>query len=172
MFVPIWAPSEWTGMVSTRPCIALCRHTLKAQLILLWNNSSNNRTDHLQLYDYLLLIFVPLRFGILNNHVWKWVEKIAWKFSFRTQLTQIHSSPALNSSIEQRETNCSVFLTLSLAFFFFFFSSIMLHCRTKFSDYHVVSYFDSPLPKLNASSTRRTTRTNLPPIRKGQMISL
>lgn len=121
MFVPIWAPSEWTGMVSTRPCIALCRHTLKAQVILLWNNSSNNRTDHLQLYDYLLLIFVPLRLGILNNHVWKWVEKIAWKFSFRTQLTQIHSSPALNSSIEQRETNCSVFLTLSLAFFFFFF---------------------------------------------------
>lgn len=155
-------------MVSTWPRIAQCRHTLEAQLILLWNNSSNNRTDHLQLYDYFLLIFVPLRFGRFNNHVWKWVEKTAWKFSFRTQLTQIHSPPALNSSIEQRETNCSAFLTLSP----FFFSSIMLHCRTKFSDYYVVSYFDFPLPKLNTSGTLRTTRTDLPPIRKGQMIPL
>lgn len=54
-----------------------------------------------------------------------------------------------------------------LPFSFFFLSFIMLHCRTKFSDYHAVSHFDYPFPKLNDSGSLRKIRKDLSPALRG-----
>lgn len=69
--------------------------------------------------------------------------------------------------MEQGE-KCSVF-SLTLAFFFFF-PSIMLHCRTKFSDYHAVSYFVCLFPKFDDSVTLMTIRTDLSPALRGLVV--
>lgn len=134
--------------------------------------SSSNTTGSSQLDDYFFLIFAPLRFGIFDNRVWKRAEKTARKFSFRTELTQIHSSPALNSPTWRRRQT-ALFFSLSLLLpFFFFFPSIMLHCRTEFSDYHAVSYFDFSSPQIKWLWCSWDSQEDVSPVQKGQIAPL